>query len=162
LPVHAPTTFSHSVNLQLSPSIIPLSFTPGLRPTTFTNLSHHRLPYGLRTDFTDFSSGPFLLSILVFVFSFFIIVFLGMLSDHCLSCPMCLSVCLSVTLVLLWPNGWMDQDDTWHAGRPQPWSRCIRWEHSSPSPKGAQPPNFRPICVVAKWLDGSRCHLVGR
>ena len=28
--------------------------------------------------------------------------------------------------------------------------------------KGAEPPNFRPISVVAKWLDGSRCHLVGR
>jgi len=27
-------------------------------------------------------------------------------------------------------------------------------------PKGAQPPNFRSISVVAKWLDGSRCHLV--
>jgi len=28
--------------------------------------------------------------------------------------------------------------------------------------KGAKPPpNFRPISVVAKWLDGSRCHLVG-
>ena len=23
-------------------------------------------------------------------------------------------------------------------------------------------PNFRPISVVAKWLDGSRCHLVRR
>jgi len=23
-------------------------------------------------------------------------------------------------------------------------------------------PNFRPISVVAIWLDGSRCHLVGR
>jgi len=23
-------------------------------------------------------------------------------------------------------------------------------------------PNFWPISVVAKWLDGSRCHLVGR
>jgi len=21
---------------------------------------------------------------------------------------------------LLWPNGWMDQDDTWHGGTPQP------------------------------------------
>ena len=29
-------------------------------------------------------------------------------------------------------------------------------------PKKAQPPNFRPMSVVAKWLDGSRCHLVGR
>jgi len=28
------------------------------------------------------------------------------------------------------------------------------------SPKGAQTPNFRPIPVAAKWLHGSRCHLV--
>jgi len=38
----------------------------------------------------------------------------------------CLSVCLSPLSVLsvlsvcyvgvLWPNGWMDQDETWHAG----------------------------------------------
>jgi len=32
----------------------------------------------------------------------------------------------------------------------------------SPLPKGAQPPNFQPMSVVAKRLDGSRCHLVGR
>ena len=29
-----------------------------------------------------------------------------------------------------------------------------------PLPKGAQPPNFRPISVAAKWLHESRCHLV--
>jgi len=30
-----------------------------------------------------------------------------------------------------------------------------------PSPKqGAQPPNFQRMFVVAKRLDGSRCHLV--
>ena len=40
---------------------------------------------------------------------------------------------------LLWPNGWMDQDGTWHGGGP--WSRphCARWGHSSPPPKGAEP-----------------------
>jgi len=27
-------------------------------------------------------------------------------------CPVCLSLCLSVTSVL-WPYGWMDQDATW-------------------------------------------------
>jgi len=27
-------------------------------------------------------------------------------------------------------------------------------------PKGAQSPNFRPMTLVAKQLDGSRCHLV--
>jgi len=31
-----------------------------------------------------------------------------------------------------------------------------------PSPKGADPPNFRPMSVVAKRLDGSRCHMVGK
>jgi len=30
-------------------------------------------------------------------------------------------------------------------------------------PKGGQsPPSFSPYLVVAKWLDGSRCHLVWR
>jgi len=33
---------------------------------------------------------------------------------------------------------------------------------SSPSEKGAQSPTFRPMSIVAKWLDGSRCHLVWR
>jgi len=28
------------------------------------------------------------------------------------------------------------------------------------TPIGSQPPNFRPMSVVAKRLDGSRCHLV--
>jgi len=27
----------------------------------------------------------------------------------------------------LWPNGWTDQDETWHAGRPRPWPHCVRW-----------------------------------
>ena len=61
-----------------------------------------------------------------------------MLSDRCLSV---LSVC---NVGVLWPNGWMDQDETWHAGRPRRWPHCVRWGPSSPSPKGAQPPsNFR-------------------
>jgi len=29
-------------------------------------------------------------------------------------------------------------------------------------PKGAQPPSFRPMSVVAKRLDPSKCYLVGR
>ena len=27
---------------------------------------------------------------------------------------------------LLWPNGWMDQDGTWHGVRPRPMPLCIR------------------------------------
>ena len=34
----------------------------------------------------------------------------------------------------------MDQDETWHAGRPWPRPHCLRWGSSSPAPKGAQPP----------------------
>ena len=39
----------------------------------------------------------------------------------------------------LWPNGWMDQDGTWHGGGL--WSRphYARWEPSSPPQKGAKP-----------------------
>jgi len=70
-------------------------------------------------------------------------------------CPVCVW-----DVGAVWPNSCMDEDETWHAGRPQPRTRCVRWGLSSPSPKGAQPPNFRPISVVAKWLDGSTCHLV--
>jgi len=41
---------------------------------------------------------------------------------------------------LLWPNGWMDQDGTWHGGGP--WSRphCARWGPSFPSQKGGTTP----------------------
>jgi len=107
---------------------------------------------------------------------------------------------------LLWPNGWMDQDATWYGGRPRPRQlHCVRWVPSSP-PKGAQPPvlahvycgqtapciriplgteaglgpgdivldgtqfppkrgtapNFRPMSIVAKRLDGAIFHLVQR
>jgi len=43
-----------------------------------------------------------------------------------LSCPVCLSVCLSVCDVgVLWPNGWPDQGGTWHGGGPQPRRLCV-------------------------------------
>ena len=67
LPVHAPTSFSHSVNSPLSPSVTPSHSLPA---QTFTNPSHHRLTSSLRTDSTDFTTGPFLLSISVFCFWF--------------------------------------------------------------------------------------------
>jgi len=116
------------------------------------------------------------------------------------SCPVC-------NVGILWPNGWTDQDETWHAGRPRPWTHCVRRGPRSPSPKGHSPqyaayiccgqmvrwikmplgrmvvldpsdivldgdptpppqkgtaPNFRPMSIVPKRLDGSRCHLVWR
>jgi len=110
---------------------------------------------------------------------------------------------------LLWPNGYMDQDATWHGCMPRPRPRCaIDGDPAhSPQKRAQPPPNFRPMCcgqtagwinmpigtmvgngpgnivhvdadparptrgtvpkfrpmsVVAKRLDESRCHLVRR
>jgi len=62
---------------------------------------------------------------------------------------------------LLWPNDCVYQDTTWYSGRPSPMPHCVRWGPNSPSPKGAQAPNFRPMFVVSKRLDGLRCYTVG-
>jgi len=67
--------------------------------------------------------------------------------------PSVLSVCLSVCDIgVLWSNGWMGQDETWHAGRPRPRPHCVRWGPSSPHGKGhcSPPPAFRPMSIVAK------------
>ena len=42
---------------------------------------------------------------------------------------------------LLWPNGWMDQDRTWHGGASQPRRPCgVRWGSRPLPKKGAEPP----------------------
>jgi len=69
-----------------------------------------------------------------------------MLSDHCHVCLSVLSVC---NVRVLWPNGWMDQGETWHGGRPLSRPHCVRWG-PSPPPKGRSPPNFRPMSIMAK------------
>jgi len=52
-----------------------------------------------------------------------------------MSCPVfsVLSVC---DVGALWPNGWTDQDRTWHAERPRPRPHCLRWGPITPSLKG--------------------------
>ena len=42
---------------------------------------------------------------------------------------------------LLWPNGWMDQDGTWHGGSPWSSPHCARWGHSSPPQNREQSPS---------------------
>jgi len=63
-----------------------------------------------------------------------------------------------------WPDSSMDQDETWYGGRPRPRPHCVRWGPSFPSltthKRDTAAPNFRPMSVLAKRLDGSRCHLV--
>jgi len=66
----------------------------------------------------------------------------------CLSFPVC-------DVGVLWPNSWMDQDETWLAGRSPPWPHSVRWGPSSPSPKGHSSPQFSAhICCgqMAVWI----------
>jgi len=66
----------------------------------------------------------------------------------CLSCPVC-------NVGVLWPNGWTDQGETWHAGRPRTWPHCVRWGPSYPSPKRGQSlPVFGPCLLCPNgWTD---------
>jgi len=79
-----------------------------------------------------------------------------MLSDCCPICP----VLSAYNIGVLWPNGWTDQDETWHGGRTQPRRHCVRWGPSCPL-KGAQPPPHllahvycgqMPISAIAEHL----------
>jgi len=56
----------------------------------------------------------------------------------------CLSVC---NVGVLWPHGWMDQNETWHGDRPR--SRPHRVRRGPP--KRAQPPIFGPCHL---WPNG--------
>jgi len=51
---------------------------------------------------------------------------------------------------LLWPKGSMDQDVTWHGGRPRPRPHCAKWGPSSPKNGGSFSSDFRPMSVVAE------------
>ena len=56
---------------------------------------------------------------------------------------------------MLWPNGWIDQCEIWHAGGPRPWQHCVRWEPSSPFPNRGRSHQFSAhICCsqVAGWI----------
>jgi len=56
-------------------------------------------------------------------------------------------------LRLLWPNGWMDQDGTWHGGGPCSRPHCARLGPSSPPQKrdGAPSPN---LGIFLLWSNG--------
>jgi len=75
-----------------------------------------------------------------------------MLSDRCLSV-------LSVTL--LYCSQTVGRIKT-KLGIHVPGHIVLDEDQAPPPPKGNSPPNFRPISVAAKWLHGSRRHLVWR
>ena len=140
-------------------------FSGTLNPTHFTSLHFAAvikvcyLYVWLVTDHFDGGPQPIFtpttyLHFMYFDTKPFLRIFGGrpMLSDRCLSCPVC-------DVGVLWPNGWMDEDETWHGGRPWPRPNCVRW---GPSSKGAQPPNFRLMSVVAKVAFSALTLFVGR
>jgi len=55
---------------------------------------------------------------------------------------------------LLWPNGWMNQDGTWHGDRPRSRPHCARWGPSTPPQKGTEPLIFG-TCLLwpNDWMD---------
>ena len=57
-------------------------------------------------------------------------------------------------VAVLWPNGWMHQDETWRADRRRPWPHRVRWGVGDPvalPKKGTEPPIFGP-CLL--WPNG--------
>jgi len=65
-----------------------------------------------------------------------------------------LSVCLSCNVGILRPNSWMDQDVTWHGGRPWPRRHCVALGSSSLTERGTAvpppvaPPTFWPTALA--------------
>jgi len=57
---------------------------------------------------------------------------------------------------IVWPNGWMDQDATWHGGICLSQATLCSMRTKLPPEKRAHPtpPNFWPMSIVAKRLDG--------
>ena len=64
-----------------------------------------------------------------------------MLSDRSVVCLSVLSVLFVCNVVVLWPNGSMDQDASWYEGRPRPRPRCVRWVPGS-LPQKRHSPKF--------------------
>jgi len=84
------------------------------------------------------------------------------LSDRCPvgSVLPCLSVC---NVGVLWPNGWMDQDETWHGDRPLPRLHCVRWGPSNlPKKRHSSRPFSAHISLPNGWMDQDATWYKGR
>ena len=80
-----------------------------------------------------------------------------MLSDRC---PVSLSVCLSCLRRALWPNGWTDQDETWHAGLGP--GHIVLDRDPAPPPQRGTAANFRPILLQPNGCMDQDATLVWR
>ena len=57
----------------------------------------------------------------------------------------------NTTTITSTSRGLMDQDATWHGGRPRPRPHCVKWRPSSLPPKGAPQSHFS--AGVYSWLN---------
>jgi len=63
-------------------------------------------------------------------------------------------------LIVLWPNGWMDQDAPWYRGVPRVRPHCVRWGPSSPKKGTATPFQiFGPYLLWIKMPCGTKVGL---
>jgi len=72
---------------------------------------------------------------------------------------------LSCNVCVLWPNGWMDQDETWQGRRPRPRPHCIRWGLSSPPLQKKHSPlqfSAHVRCGQTCWMDQNATWYGGR
>jgi len=74
----------------------------------------------------------------------------------------CCPVCLSVTLVYCGQTvGWIEMKLGMHVGL-GPGHIVLDGDPAPPPIKGGRDPNYWPMSIAEKRLDGSRCHLVRR
>ena len=76
-----------------------------------------------------------------------------MQNDACFWAIVCRLLCV-LSVGVLWPNGWMDQDESWHGGRPWPRPHRVKWGLGFP-PEGAQPPPIFGPCLLkpnGRWI----------
>jgi len=66
-----------------------------------------------------------------------------------LSCLSCLTAC---NVGVLWPNGCMDHDATWHGGRPRLRRHCVRWGSAYPRKGAQQPLKIAVLCQMVTQL----------
>jgi len=71
----------------------------------------------------------------------------------CLSCPVC-----NVGVGLLWPKGWMNQDETWYGGKRRLRRHCVRWD-PAPPPKEKGGPAASPHFSAHAYCSQTVAHL---
>ena len=60
----------------------------------------------------------------------------------CYQTVVCLSYLSVCDVDVLWPNGWMDQNETWHGTRARSWPHCVRWGPAPLPQRGTALPQF--------------------